>query len=96
MTTTVEGFNPFDNAQDIPWERFAELREECPVSMLETGQYFLTRYDDVHDALKDGGERLHNFAHEGGMRAPGSSCPRRSSSSTRWTARATPAVASCS
>jgi hypothetical protein len=39
--------------------------------MLETGQYFLTRYDDVHDALKDGGERLHNFAHEGGMRAPG-------------------------
>ena len=71
MSTTIEGFNPFDNAQDVPWDRFADLREECPVSMLETGQYFLTRYDDVHDALKDGGERLHHFAHEGGMRAPG-------------------------
>jgi cytochrome P450 len=67
----LEGFDPFDNAQDIPWEMFTELRGQCPVGRLDTGQYFLTRYDDVHDALKDGGERLRHFAHEGGMRAPG-------------------------
>ena len=71
MSANLKGFAPFDNAQDIPWGTFAEVRAECPVAKLDTGQYFLTRYEDVHDALRDGGERLHHFAHEGGMRAPG-------------------------
>ena len=71
MSASLEGFAPFDNGQDIPWDLFAEVRDECPVAKLDTGQYFFTRYEDVHEALKDGGERLHHFAHEGGMRAPG-------------------------
>jgi len=69
--TTLEGFNPFDNAQDVPWETFSALRASCPVARLDAGQHLLTRYQDVHEALKDGGERLRHFAHEGGMRTPG-------------------------
>jgi cytochrome P450 len=68
---TLHGFDPFDNAQPVPWEWLAGLRSQCPVGRLDTGQYLFTRYEDVHEALKDGGERLHHFAHEGGMRAPG-------------------------
>jgi cytochrome P450 len=68
---TAHGFDPFDNAQQVPWEWLAGLRSECPVGRLDTGQHLFTRYDDVHEALRDGGERLHHFAHEGGMRAPG-------------------------
>jgi cytochrome P450 len=67
----VTAFDPFDNAQDIPWYLFDELRAECPVARLNNGFYFFTRYDDVHEAVRDGGERVRNFAHEGGMRAPG-------------------------
>jgi cytochrome P450 len=70
-TPDVTAFDPFDNAQDIPWELFDELRAECPVARLSNGFYFFTRYDDVHEAVRDGGERIRNFAHEGGMRAPG-------------------------
>lgn len=69
--TDLEGYNPFDNTQDVPWELFATLRSNCPVARLKGGQQFLTRYDDVHEALRDGGERLRHFSHEGGMRAPG-------------------------
>lgn len=72
---SLEGFDPFDNAQDVPWDLFATLREKCPVGSLDAGQLLLTRYDDVHEALKDGGERIRNFAHEGGMRAPGVHVP---------------------
>jgi cytochrome P450 len=71
----LEGFNPFANDQDVPWEVFARLRDECPIGALDGGQLLLTRYDDVHEALKDGGERIRHFAHEGGMRAPGVHVP---------------------
>lgn len=72
---SLEGFDPFDNGQEIPWSLFARLREECPVARLDGGQLLVTRYDDVHEALKDGGERIRHFAHEGGMRAPGVHVP---------------------
>jgi unspecific monooxygenase len=68
---SVQGFNPFDNGQDLQLDRLAELRSQCPVARLETGQYLLTRYDDVHEILRDGGERQRHFTHEGGMRAAG-------------------------
>jgi cytochrome P450 len=71
VAVEITGFDPFDNEQDIPWDTFAALRAECPVAHLDNGFYFFTRYDDVHEAARDGGERIRNFSHEGGMRAPG-------------------------
>jgi cytochrome P450 len=68
---SVQGFNPFDNGQDLQLDRLAELRSQCPVARLETGQYLLTRDDAVHEILRDGGERQRHFTHEGGMRAAG-------------------------
>src|SRR4051812_8115520 len=67
----MQGYNPFDNAQDLPWDKLADIQSQCPVAKLDSGAYFFTRYADVHEALRDGGERLRHFAHEGGMRAPG-------------------------
>src|SRR5438045_1122697 len=74
MTDTTEqldGLDPFDSGLDLQHERLARLRAQCPVAHLPTGQYFFTRYDDVHEILRDGGERIRHFTHEGGMRAPG-------------------------
>src|SRR3954464_13627464 len=70
-TEAVEGLNPFDNTLDLQHERLSDLRASCPVARLDTGQYFFTRYDDVHEILRDGGERIRHSNHEGGMRAPG-------------------------
>lgn len=69
--TRARGFDPFDNTQDLDLEHLAELRERCPVVHLERGPYLFTRYDDVREILRDGGERIRHFAHEGGMRAAG-------------------------
>ncbi len=65
------GFDPFDDHQPVPWDYFAELRRSCPVLPLPTAVLFLSRYEDVHEILRDGGERVRHFSHEGGMRAPG-------------------------
>jgi len=64
-------FDPFDDHQPVAWEYFSELRRSCPVTELPMGMLLLSRYDDVHDILRDGGERVRHFSHEGGMRAPG-------------------------
>ena len=64
-------FDPFDDHQPVPWELFGELRLSCPVMELPGGILLVSRYEDVHDILKDGGERVRHFSHEGGMRAPG-------------------------
>jgi cytochrome P450 len=64
-------FDPFDDHQAVPWGYFSELRRSCPVMELPTEVLFLSRYEDVHDILRDGGERVRHFSHEGGMRAPG-------------------------
>jgi cytochrome P450 len=64
-------FDPFDDHQSVPWEYFSEVRRSCPVMELPTAMLFLSRYEDVHDILRDGGERVRHFSHEGGMRAPG-------------------------
>src|SRR3954464_10945782 len=67
----MQGYNPFDNPQALPWDKLAAIQSQCPVAKLDSGAYFFTRYADVHEALRDGGERLRHFAHEGGMRVPG-------------------------
>lgn len=68
-------FDPFDDHQPVPWELFGELRLSCPVMELPGGILLVSRYEDVHDILKDGGERVRHFSHEGGMRAPGVTVP---------------------
>jgi cytochrome P450 len=44
--------DPLDTSAGIPYERFAELREQCPVSSTSSGAYFLARHADVLHATK--------------------------------------------
>jgi cytochrome P450 len=49
MTAT----DPLDTSAGVPYEEFARLRAECPVSQTTSGAWFLARYEDVLAATKD-------------------------------------------
>src|SRR5579871_6502184 len=45
--------DPLDISGGVPYETLARLRQECPVSRTASGAYFLARYADVQDAVRD-------------------------------------------
>ena len=48
---THTAFDPFEAADSIPYDEFAEIRRRCPVARTPTGWY-LSRRDDVLEATK--------------------------------------------
>lgn len=49
----VMAADPLDTSAGVPYDAFARLRTECPVSQTATGAYFLARHDDVLAATKN-------------------------------------------
>src|SRR5207244_9446055 len=60
----IDGY-PIGNPDGVPFSLLAWLREQAPVAALADGRFFVTRYDDVLDALR----RIDEFV--GSMRDPG-------------------------
>jgi cytochrome P450 len=60
---------PVGDPDGVPFALLARLREQAPVAALADGRFFVTRYDDVLDALR----RIDEFV--GSMRDPGVSVP---------------------
>jgi cytochrome P450 len=57
--------NPLGDPAGIPFALLSRLREQAPVAVMTDGRFFVTRYDDVLDALR----RIDEFV--GSMRDPG-------------------------
>lgn len=69
-------FDPFDSTRrDVAYDVMARLRDSCPVSRLDNGFFYFARAADVQGTLRDGGERVRDYSHAGGMRAPGVMVP---------------------
>src|SRR6476620_11145415 len=64
------GPDPLDATQGVPYDRFVELREQCPVSRTESGAYFLAGHDDVLAATKNIGAFQASFRESGVVVAP--------------------------
>ena len=60
----IDGY-PIGDPDGVPFSLLAWLREQAPVAALADGRFFVTRYDDVLDALR----RIDEFV--GSMRDPG-------------------------
>ena len=60
---------PIGDPDGVPHDLLARLREQAPVAALADGRFFVSRYDDVLDALR----RIDEFV--GSMRDPGVSVP---------------------
>jgi cytochrome P450 len=59
------GSDPLDATRGVPYDRFVELREQCPVSRTESGAYFLAGHDDVLAATKNVGAFQASFREPG-------------------------------
>lgn len=57
--------DPLDASQGVPYELFATLRAECPVSRTESGAYFLAGHDDVLAATRNIGAFQASFREPG-------------------------------
>ena len=61
--------DPLDTTSGIPYARFIELRQNCPVSTTASGAYFLASHDDVLAATRNIGAFQASFR-EPGIRVP--------------------------
>jgi cytochrome P450 len=69
---TERTFNPFDAGQvQDAWPLLQELRAEAPVARIGEGMYYVTRYAECRQVLKD----FENFSNAAGFRAPGVEVP---------------------
>ena len=66
---SVDRRDPLGDPAGIPFALLSRLREQAPVAVMTDGRFFVTRYDDVLDALR----RIDEFV--GSMRDPGVSVP---------------------
>lgn len=69
---TERTFNPFEETQvQEAWPLLRELRHQGPVARIDEGMYYVARYAECREVLKD----FESFSSAAGFRAPGVEVP---------------------